>query len=277
MLEVPALEYHVAHGCNLSCRQCSHYSDLKGAFGPMPTPEQAASEYENWRHRVSPKRFAVLGGEPTTNPRLAEHIAVARAAWPAAAMTLVTNGFFLSRHPDLPEVLVKSKCKLDISQHGQGVEYIRGFRLGVAVVDRWKTRHPSLRVHVRKSHRGWMIQYKNEDGHPRPFNSDPKAAYAVCMQKHCTQIFRGSLWKCPAVAYFGILDRLGGAGGNAEWRMFREYQPLPPSALDDEILRFFSEKEIPQCSLCPASRTPFRHPDPLAEAKEASARPRNQP
>ena len=29
--QLPALEYHVAHGCNLSCQQCSHYSNHRVA------------------------------------------------------------------------------------------------------------------------------------------------------------------------------------------------------------------------------------------------------
>ncbi len=33
---MPALEYHVAHGCNLSCQQCSHYSNFHLA-GRLPT------------------------------------------------------------------------------------------------------------------------------------------------------------------------------------------------------------------------------------------------
>ena len=39
MIELPALEYHVAHTCNLSCEQCSHYSNFHPS-APMPTPEQ---------------------------------------------------------------------------------------------------------------------------------------------------------------------------------------------------------------------------------------------
>lgn len=268
MIEINSLEYHVAHGCNLACRQCSHYSDLEGAFSSMPSPATAASEYAKWNARVSPRRFAILGGEPTTNPRLLEHIAVARQAWPRATMTLVTNGFFLSRHEGLPVALVEADCKLDISQHGTGREYMKKFRLGAALAQRWKQKYPSLRLHVRKSHRGWMIQYHTKDGVALPFNSAPKEAYRVCMQKHCTQIFKGALWKCPAVAYFDFLDRLGGARGAAEWNLFREYRALEPEATDEEVSKFFDEKEIPQCSLCPASRTPFRHPDPLVEASQ---------
>jgi len=70
---LPALEYHVAHGCNLSCQQCSHYSNFHLA-GKLPTVADAESEYSQWSHRLKPTRFALLGGEPLLNPAILEHI-----------------------------------------------------------------------------------------------------------------------------------------------------------------------------------------------------------
>ncbi len=51
---LPALEYHVAHGCNLSCQQCSHYSNFRLA-GRLPTLADAESEYSQWSHRLKPR------------------------------------------------------------------------------------------------------------------------------------------------------------------------------------------------------------------------------
>lgn len=31
----------------------------------------------------------------------------------------VTNGFFLDRHPDLPQVLIDNQFRMDVSQHGR--------------------------------------------------------------------------------------------------------------------------------------------------------------
>ncbi len=76
---LPALEYHVAHGCNLSCQQCSHYSDHHLA-GVMPTVEQADADYSKWSHRLKPRRFALLGGEPLLNPQIVQHIQLATTA-----------------------------------------------------------------------------------------------------------------------------------------------------------------------------------------------------
>ena len=117
MIDIPALEFHLAHGCNLSCQQCSHYSNFHLA-GKMPTPDDARREYSHWSHRIRPKRFALLGGEPLLNPHLIEHLRLARESWPDSDLMLVTNGFFFNCHLDLPATLVETDCRLEVSQHG---------------------------------------------------------------------------------------------------------------------------------------------------------------
>jgi len=83
-------------------QQCSHYSNFHLA-GSLPTPEQARTEYATWSHRLHPKRFALLGGEPALNLHLVEQVRIAREHWPNTELMLVSNGFFLHRHPDLPK------------------------------------------------------------------------------------------------------------------------------------------------------------------------------
>jgi len=54
------LELHVAHGCNLSCESCSHYSNH--AHSGIVSLEDADHWMALWSNRVSVKRFALLGG-----------------------------------------------------------------------------------------------------------------------------------------------------------------------------------------------------------------------
>jgi len=124
---LPALEYHVAHGCNLSCQQCSHYSNFH-LLGKLPTLANAESEYLQWSQRLKPARFALLGGEPLLNPAILEHIQLARQHWYDSNLMLVTNGFFLHRFSELPRVLIDTECQLEISQHGTHQDYIQQFR-----------------------------------------------------------------------------------------------------------------------------------------------------
>ena len=261
MIEIPALEYHLAHGCNLSCQQCSHYSNFRLA-GAMPTPHDARAEFELWSKRLRPHRFALLGGEPLLNPNLIDHLHLARECWPTSNLMLVTNGFFFDRHPDLPQRLVELDCRLEVSQHGDDPTYLERFRKAKHTVWKWREDYPGIQIKIRQSHRGWMRQYHIESGKPVPFNSNPNAAYKVCMQKTCTQLFQGMLWKCPALAYFAQLESKLNLQEIAAWQLFRDYKACRPDATDAEVQTFIDTAAIPQCSLCPSNRTAFRHPDP---------------
>ncbi|MCP4758782.1 MAG: radical SAM protein [Planctomycetes bacterium] len=265
MIEIPALEYHLAHGCNLSCQQCSHYSNFH-LTGAMPTPIDARGEYEQWATRLRPRRFALLGGEPLLNPNLIEHLHLARESWPSSSLMLVTNGFFFNRHPELPKTLIDTDCRLEVSQHGTHPAYLERFRKAKHIVWKWREDYPGIQVKIRQSHRGWMRQYHVENGKPIPFKSNPNAAFKVCMQKTCTQLFRGMLWKCPALAYFAQLESKLNLKAITAWQLFRDYKACRPDASDAELQSFINTKAIPQCGLCPSKRTAFHHPNPTKQS-----------
>ncbi|WP_442511658.1 radical SAM protein [Novipirellula sp. SH528] len=266
MIDIPALEYHLAHGCNLSCQQCSHYSNLRLA-GKLPTPADARREYLSWSNRVRPHRFALLGGEPLLNPHLIEHLRLARQYWPDSNLMLVTNGFFFDRHPELPATLVDTNCRLEVSQHGTHQPYMDRFNAAKRTVWQWRADYPAIQIKIRQSHRGWMRQYRVEDGKPMPFNSKPESAYRICMQKTCTQLFRESLWKCPALAYHALVEQRLKLETIPAWQLFRDYKACPASATDEELRTFVQSKAIPQCGLCPSKRVPFKHRDPTQSGK----------
>jgi len=266
MIEIPALEYHLAHGCNLACQQCSHYSNFRLA-GAMPTPAAARSEYEAWNKRILPKRFALLGGEPLLNPKLVDHLHLARECWPHSNLMLVTNGFFFDRHPTLPETLVQINCRLEVSQHGTHPDYLKRFRRAKQSVWRWREQYPGIHIKIRQSHRGWMRQYRIENGKPMPFDSNPAAAFRICMQKTCTQLFKHRLWKCPALAYWSQLDQRLSLDGIPEWQLFRDYKACSPECGDNDLQTFVDTKAIPQCGSCPSRREPFHHPDPTQRSE----------
>jgi organic radical activating enzyme len=260
MLQIPSLEFHLMHACNLSCQQCSHYSNLRLGGGVISTKD-AESNYAVWSHRIQPKLFALLGGEPTLNPNLVDHVLLARKHWSKSKFMLVSNGFFLSKHPDLPKVLVETNCCLEISQHGKDEKYLEEFIKGTEILKEWSSKYPSLKIRTRQSHQGWMRQYNvSDDGKPIPYNSKAEEAYSVCMQKTCTQVYQQKLWKCPAIAYFQLLDKKMSL--DKEWDLFRQYSALEGDCSEEALGDFFNTKAIPQCSLCPFNRESFQHPDP---------------
>jgi len=127
MMELPNLEIHAAHACNLYCAQCSHYSNFQ-ADG-IVSLDDARANFDAWKGRLAPKRIAILGGEPTLNPVLIPIIKVARESFPDAEGLFVTNGYFLDRHPDLPRVLIDNHFRMDVSQIGPALEYMKRLRI----------------------------------------------------------------------------------------------------------------------------------------------------
>jgi MoaA/NifB/PqqE/SkfB family radical SAM enzyme len=103
---IPHLEMHVTHACNLACESCSHYSNHrhKGHVGLA----EADGWMSAWSRRVTVGLFSLLGGEPTIHPELAKFVPLARRHWPRARIEIVTNGFFLDRHEDLPAAMAGS-------------------------------------------------------------------------------------------------------------------------------------------------------------------------
>lgn len=75
-VNLPVLKYHVAHGCNLSCQQFSHYSNFH-VTGKLPTVEDAEADYAIWSQRLKPRRFALLGGESLLISEIIQHILLA--------------------------------------------------------------------------------------------------------------------------------------------------------------------------------------------------------
>src|SRR4051812_48071659 len=100
---VSFLELHVAHACNLSCESCSHYSNH--AHKGILEPARAEGWMRPWSKRIALEELNLLGGEPTMNPHLSKLVVLARKYWPAAHIRIITNGFLLQRHPELPSTL----------------------------------------------------------------------------------------------------------------------------------------------------------------------------
>jgi hypothetical protein len=191
-------------------------------------------------------------------------IELARQSFPNAEGLFVTNGFFLDRHPDLPRVLIDNRFRMDVSQHGRAPEYMKRFRVVCQKIREWRASYPDLQINIRKSHRGWRQQYRMVDGKPMPFSSDPRAAWKICLQRTCTQLYKQCLWKCPALAYHAIMSRKLNLADESAWQLFRDYQACPPTAAEQEVRDFLATKQIQQCRLCPAKKIAFQHGDPIA-------------
>ena len=80
----------------------------------------------------------------------------------------------------------------------------------------------------------------------------------------------GHLWKCPALAFHGILSSKIKLDDEPAWQLFRDYQACPPTATAEQVRTFLATEEIQQCSLCPVKKIAFRHRDPTVRSTTAN-------
>lgn len=240
---IPSLEYHILDACNLSCDWCTHYANFKQPKN-LQTVAGAKAEWQRWAGRVTPRLFCILGGEPTLHPDLCEFVRVAGEVWSASTVRVFTNGFFLDRHPGLPDAI--GSGELIVSLHCHDRELERRIRATVAPWIR-----SGLRVEFWDSRRGWRQFYQIQDGRPVPFAGEKYRSYEACSAKHCKVLRDGKLWKCPQVAF--------ASSAGIDWPHFAAYKPLE---IDGDLDAFFAAGPEDVCSHCPTTPQIVTKPDP---------------
>jgi Radical SAM superfamily len=260
MPDIYNLEIHVAHACNLACESCSHYSNH--AHKGLVSLEEAESWMAPWAGRIAPKFFSLLGGEPTVHPQLTQFLRIARKHWPRSTLRIVTNGFFLDRHPDLPAALRDDgNAILNISVHHDSPEYRERMRPVLALAESW-TRDYGIRIQVFSSNASWTRRYGGYGAQMEPFDDgDPRSSWENCAAKTCPQIFEGGIWKCAPLAYLGMQHARFGLSD--KWAPYLGYRPLEAGCSDADLQAFFAREEESHCSMCAATPRHFALPMPI--------------
>ncbi len=259
-MRIHNLEIHAWHGCNLTCESCSHFSSLNLRGGP--SAESCRTWMTAWRDRLEPDFFSVLGGEPTMNREFVEIVEAAVECWPRSHIRVVTNGFYLHRHPRLPEVLLRAKnSSLIVSSHHASEEFQRRFAPIRELVGEWRETY-GVKVQLIEAERNWSRRYDADDQAIRFHEGDARKAWKACTGKYCTQLHDGRLWKCAPAAYFELVTRTRRTDESAR-ALFGGYVPLDPSVGDAELEAFFAREEEDICRLCPERPVRFELPMPL--------------
>jgi sulfatase maturation enzyme AslB (radical SAM superfamily) len=247
-LKIDVLELHISHACNLNCKYCTHFSnyDHKGLI----SASQADKWLNSWSHRLSPERFSIMGGEPTINPELCDILKISRKHFFNNSIHLLSNGFFLDRHPELKQVLIDNEIFLKVSLHaerGLYKEYDKKIDSIESMLNEW-----NVRWKFSPSHKKWRQNYQGFGKEMKPFtDNDPKASWDCCFQRTCHQLHEGKIWKCPHIAYLKMQYEKYKLSD--DWIPYLDYTPLEPSCNRKELLEFFSKEEEHICSMCPAS------------------------
>ena len=257
------LELHVVHSCNLSCESCSHYSN-QGHKGVLSLDE-ADRWMKLWNRRLAPETFSLLGGEPTIHPQLPEFVALTRRNWPDAALRLVTNGFFLHRHPGLPLVLQNDpKARLYLSIHHGSPEYREKLQPVLDLLEQWVQQY-GIRVSYYESYKNWTRRYKGFGAGIEPYaDGQPRLSWEQCPARHCRQLFEGKIWKCGPLAYLKLQDAKYHL--SELWQPYLSYQPLSPDCSDEALAAFLGREEESYCGMCTAQPEKLELPMPLPSA-----------
>ena len=195
-----------------------------------------------WRERLDVAQFDLLGGEPTVHPQLPVFVSLVRKHWPKALIRVLTNGFFLHRHPDLPALMAADgNATIRLSIHHDAPEYRERLQPILDLVRAWQVEF-GIHVDTIESHRHWTRRYQGYGDSMRPFaDGDARKSWEICPAKYCKQLYLGRLWKCAPLAYLGLQrDKYE---LSPEWDRYLRYEPLDPSSSLSDLDQFLAQEE----------------------------------
>jgi Radical SAM superfamily len=258
--QIPALEVHASHACNIRCQGCTHYANL-GAKG-IVSVEEVQSWMRPWSSIVKPKIVGILGGEPMLNPRLGEFVEAVADIWRDSQIILMSNGLLLDRHENLPEILERRRIILDISIHHDGPRYREKIEQVKRHLARWKSYHPNLMIRWLNSYRAWRLPYQECGEQIVPYDEkNPEESYRVCLEHGAFQLFEGNIWKCPGITYLQLPEIRSQL--TSEWKPYLDYQPAEPTWSKERLAEFFDAEAESCCRMCPTKRDHIQLNDPL--------------
>lgn len=259
------IEMHVAHGCNLTCQSCSHYTNTGG--GGLVDFQTAVDWMKPWAYRLAPRFFILMGGEPTLNKELPKITIAAAKLWAHSSVKIVTNGFFLHRHPELPSIMSDHGVWMEISIKGDSAEYKEKMEPVRKLVLDWQSRFTGLNIRFREDYGHWLKMYHGYGPNIMPFeDGDPTKSYQVCGAKICKVLHEGKLWKCPRLAFLGLHNNKFPL--NEAWGPYLNYEALEPECGWNKLVSFFKEESISECAMCPATLNYMTLPSPLISVSE---------
>lgn len=247
------LEIQIANGCNFTCQSCSHYTNVGG--GKNLSLETCFDWMKNWNKRILPENFIIMGGEPTLNKDMLNIIILSSKMWNNSKIKLITNGSFLYKHPDLPKIMNDRNniyLEISIKHDNSDVDYSKLVNSIKDLVNNWKSKY-KINVSFREDYKHWLKLYHGHGKDILPFNdNNPELSYKECGSKVCRVLHEGNIWKCPRLAFLKLYKTKFNL--DSSWDQYLEYKPLTPNCTNSELIKFFTEKHIKECSMCPIGK-----------------------
>jgi hypothetical protein len=208
---IPRLDVMIAYSCNISCVGCISMSDFKR--DGVASYADIESWILHWHTMIAPEVVTLFGGEPCLHPRLPEICALVRQHWPDTVIRLITNGYLLDNF-DSQTWFEHAPMEIQVSVHrkdheaviNQRIKNILDQRSGWTVHRSNKTAHEQLswqlgNFRIYKSiFKDFVVPFYQTGKAVLPWYSDPAEAHAICGAPNTPILYKGKLYKCPAVA-----------------------------------------------------------------------------
>jgi GTP 3',8-cyclase len=198
------LEYNLADHCNLSCRECSHFSPyLRKYSASIESFERDLSRLAEV-YRVH--RFRFVGGEPLLNREILRFVQAVRASGIATQIEVVTNGLLLDR---LDEQVLRHLDSIAVSAYPAAGDLGPALRATQALCDRYG-------VHLQVEHidrfRRMQVPERISD------ESFVRTIFNSCLIAHtwsCQTFYEGFFYLCSRPIYTdSYLQKVGAAPGH---------------------------------------------------------------
>jgi organic radical activating enzyme len=246
------LDINVAYACNISCAGCISLSNFsrKG----VAKLNEIASWIDHWHQYLNINTIVLFGGEPLVNPDIIEICQLIRKYYPTSVLRLITNGYLLDRI-DPNEWFKFMPFEIQVSVHRLDHEHLINEQIKkiLKVRSNWKTivhsgttQHQqieflfeNLKIYKSKF-KEFIAPYNLINNKLLPFHSDPAKAHSLCGSPATPILYKGQLYKCPAVA--NLIDYTG-----ENWTNYQECHS--PEQLSNFVANIGRPESV--CSQCP--------------------------
>lgn len=249
---IDRLDLMIAYSCNISCVGCISLSNFK-RDGVAPF-DDVVTWIDKWSALVNPKIITIFGGEPCLHPKLLEICELVKCSWPNSTIRLITNGYLLSNF-DSSSWFKFAPMEIQISVHRLDHEKIINQEIKkilsndtewIVKKDTSGPAHEQLSwsskgLKIYKSiFKDFVVPFKSVGESILPWNSDPEKAHKICGAPDTPILYKGQLYKCPAVA--NVMDL-----SNCNWF---DYKPCNGADSLDEFIDGIGRPEL-VCGQCP--------------------------
>lgn len=260
MITLPELSLYISHTCDIGCDSCFTYNNLN--WGGHFSPEGHLNKLKGkvWFDCVT-----ILGGEPTTNPKLNEWMCLVENIWPTHSNKwIVTNGRKLNR---IPQDWIERGWKVEISAHSEEdlnlvFDWFRSNFTNITFEPFYDINHEDgfnhYKINLNNLHIGEISEawhfYKDslitKPGEVLTWDKmyDPSEAHKNCIAKECMYFLEGRFYRCSRQAILPQLAKTFQIDGQ-----YKELAATDLGCTAEEFVKWSKTRLEPQsqCAFCP--------------------------